>query len=201
MRRFGLLVAAAGAVAFIASLALLKYASFGFGAQTLWQFTTRLPVVLTVLAALTLGLSLLALVQSSRVYPALATAIGFYIVGQFFPDDQLTYNPYRPGFWVCLAGAVAMAVGSLIALLAARPEPAASSPYRDRVVRSSYPPAPTPPLVAAAVQHVPAASATPASSEVPSASGAVRAGWFPDPLGEAGERYWSGREWTHEVRP
>jgi hypothetical protein len=50
------------------------------------QFTTRLPVVLTVLAALTLGLSLLALVQPSRVYPALATAISFYIVGQFFPD-------------------------------------------------------------------------------------------------------------------
>jgi len=201
MRRLGLLVAAAGAAAFIASLALLKYADFGSGAQTLWQFTTRLPVVLTVLAALTLGLSLLALVQTSRVYPALATAISFYIVGQFFPDGELSYSPYKAGFWVCLGGAVAMAVGSLIALVAARPQEPALLPYRDRAARSPSPIPPTAPPVAAGVQHAPAATATPIASEVPGASRAIPAGWFPDPLGEAGERYWSGREWTHEVRP
>ena len=201
MRRLGLLVAAGGAAAFIASLALLKYANFGLGAQTLWQFTTRLPVVLTVLAALTLGLSLLALVQTSRVRSALATAISFYIVGQFFPDGALSYSAYKAGFWVCLGGAVAMAVGSLVALVAARPAEAALSPHRDRAVRSTSPSVPTARLVGAGIQHAPAAAATPFASEVPSASGAVPAGWFPDPLGEAGERYWSGREWTHEVRP
>jgi Protein of unknown function (DUF2510) len=201
MRRFGLLVAAAGAVAFIASLALLKYADLGLGGQTMWQFTTRLPVVLTVLAALTLGLSLLALAQRSRVYPALATAIGFYVLGQFFPDGNLSYTPYKAGFWVCVAGAVAMAVGSLIALVAARPEEAERSTYRDRAVRAPSGPAPSAPLVAAGVQQAPAATAMPVATEVPNAAGAIPAGWFPDPLGEAGERYWSGSEWTHQVRP
>jgi hypothetical protein len=200
MRRFGLLVATAGAVAFIASLALLKYADLGFGGQTLWQFTTRLPVVLTVLAALTLGLSLLALVQPSRVYPALAAAISFYIVGQFFPDGAVSYSPYKAGFWVCLGGAVAMALGSLVALVAARSEEQALSPYRDAAVRSPAPPAPTAPLVAAGIQYAPAATATPVAGELPGASRAIPAGWFPDPLREAAERYWSGREWTHEVR-
>lgn len=216
MRRFGLLASAVGAVVFIASLALLKYADFGNGSFKLWDVTTRLPVVLTVLAALTLGLSLLALVRPSRLYPALTTATGFYILGQFFPDSAVSYTVYRPGFWVCVAGAVAMAAGSLISLLAAPVEESMPASYADHPAWSRPGAAATstgtagaglaatreaaPVASAATFSDAPAPAAPSAATEAPTAPHAVPAGWFRDPLGEARERYWSGTEWTHEVR-
>jgi hypothetical protein len=45
---------------------------------------------------------------------------------------------------------------------------------------------------AAAPTPVPAPAAAPASAP---------AGWFPDPAGGAGRRYWDGIAWTHHVQP
>jgi hypothetical protein len=39
-----------------------------------------------------------------------------------------------------------------------------------------------------------------ASSSGPSISGAIPAGWYPDPAGGAGKRWWDGTQWTHNTQ-
>lgn len=41
-------------------------------------------------------------------------------------------------------------------------------------------------------------SATPAAASPPPVA---PAGWYPDPVGNAGQRYWDGRQWTEETGP
>jgi hypothetical protein len=36
--------------------------------------------------------------------------------------------------------------------------------------------------------------------EVPAGGAAVAPGWYPDPAGEAGERWWDGTAWTAQTR-
>jgi hypothetical protein len=43
-------------------------------------------------------------------------------------------------------------------------------------------------------------SAVPAASQEPSRPELAPAGWYPDPSGQASERYWDGRSWTESAR-
>jgi len=39
------------------------------------------------------------------------------------------------------------------------------------------------------------------SGQAPAAAAAVPAGWYPDPSGQAPQRYWDGAAWTGHTAP
>ena len=59
------------------------------------------------------------------------------------------------------------------------------------------PPAAPPPSGAASPESAPPPGAPPP----PPPPGGVPAGWYPDPAGGGGLRYWNGTTWTEDVRP
>jgi hypothetical protein len=101
-----------GAVAFIVSLNL-HYV----GTLSLWDLTTRGPVLLTIFAAAVFVLAVAAMTWDS---PALAlgqAALGCYLLGQAFPLTAPSYEHLGPGFWIESVSALVMAVGGVFAVV------------------------------------------------------------------------------------
>lgn len=238
MKRVGSVVLMAGAVLVIVSN-FLRY--FTDSSLTVWQVTTRYPVVLTVLAALAVAMAAVCF-TGERVLPLGAAAVlGAFLVGEAFPVWTNSYH-YRIGFWLAVGGAMLMVVGGLVALAggiraASEPAlgfmPAAGGPTTTAVSGAS-----TTAVSGAATtvvsdastawpmgapQSQPVAGAAPAATtstwagriatprgETTSGPTATTnstptavlppAGWYPDPAGTARDRYWSGDQWTHDVR-
>jgi hypothetical protein len=234
MRRLGLVLVAVGAVIVVASLALLQYADFGSGPQKLWDVTTRLPLIITIVAGLGGLMAVFAIFSDAWLLPVLATGAGFFLFGELFPVGVPSYSGYKAGFWVAIAGAVLMSVAGVIALIGTKYElelealgsgreggtaasawAATGSPATDAAsVTSSAAAAPNSAPAANSVAAESRAAtpspgvgadrrmaATTTTADAPSAESRLPpAGWYADPAGQAPERYWSGSEWTHQLR-
>jgi hypothetical protein len=127
-----------GSLVFLLSVSLLHYVD----SATLWDLTTRLPVILIVLAVGALIVAGVSFFQQSIILPIISTCVGFYLFGQFFDIATSSYRGYGVGFWLGSAGALAMAVGGLLSLLGCA-QTQATTPYaRDDLAVSPVTPAP-----------------------------------------------------------
>jgi hypothetical protein len=109
-----------GGLVLLAALAFLPYfgGSFLFRGRepTLWDLTTRLPVVLTVIGTAAIALGVASLLNAAPILPLLAACCSFYLFGQIFPDGLLAYNDFGVGFWLATSATVAMSLGGILAL-------------------------------------------------------------------------------------
>jgi hypothetical protein len=167
-----------GSLVFVVSLAVLPYAEVGTQTETLWDGTTRFPVILTIVAALAGALAFASVFADVVILPVLAMGLSFWLLGQFFPTYAAKYTFFGIGFWLCTAAALTASVGGIVTLVGSR---FASS--------GSLQPAgsPPPPMVA------PITASQPPAAPVP-------AGWYADPSQPGRRRYWSGVEWTEQVQ-
>jgi hypothetical protein len=224
MRRLGLVLVAVGAASVVASLVLLPY----IASKTLWDLTTRIPLIITIVAALGGLMAIAAIFLDAWLLPVLATGAGFFLFGELFPlDPPSGYSIYKPGFWLGIAGAVVMSVAGVTALVGVRqeleldtlgggsagasaafPSPATTSPATNPASATSS--GRTAPVVATAFAPL-APSPMPATNSGGAATTTTieatsfepqlpPAGWYADPAGQARERYWSGSEWTRQLR-
>jgi hypothetical protein len=174
MRTFGRVTMIAGSLVTAIALATLQYANFGNGGETLWQTTTREPVIVTVVAIAAAALAVASLSADSMILPVLAAGCCFWLFGQLFYAGQTTYAGLKGGFWVPVVAAFIASIGGLFSVIGYRAGiPAAAS-------RDAPPPRTAP------------APAMPAPTTPPP-------GWYPDPSQPGRQRYWSGDSWTEQV--
>jgi hypothetical protein len=100
-----------GGVAFLGALMFLDYGKGG----TMWDYTTREPAILTVVALAAVGLAAASLCTGLLALPLLAACCSFYLFGRVFPIGAPSYRPAATGFWVLLATSVTMSVGGVVA--------------------------------------------------------------------------------------
>jgi hypothetical protein len=113
-QRAGAIVVIVSGLVFLAALSFLPYASRP--RRTLWALTTRLPIILTVIAALAIAFALLGLLTGALIPTLLATCCSFYLFGQFFPDGARAYHGVGDGFWLATSATVVMSIGGVIAV-------------------------------------------------------------------------------------
>lgn len=178
MKLAGKITMLVGGIAFMASLAGLNYWNVGAGSQTLWSYTTREPVILTILAVVVCGLAIASVFAESFLLPFIATCVSFYLLGQFFYDGDPVFSHYGAGYWIGTTASVAMSVGGFLAVIA-----------QQRAAKRAAAAAMSPPPPA----YVPVPAPPPPVTTSP-------AGWYADASGQALERYWSGTAWTGDVR-
>lgn len=82
---------------------------------TLWDLRTRLPIVLTVVAAIALAFAVAGILATTPIPSLLATCCSFYLSGQFFPDGARAYNGTGLGFWLATGATIAMSIGGVLA--------------------------------------------------------------------------------------
>ena len=134
MRQAGIVTVIVGGVVFIIALAVLDWFALprvthtpqGIGivihGVTLWDYQTRLPGILTVLAAASVALAAVSLLTDSILAVLAPTCCAFFLLGETFPVGLRDYSLYRVGFWVSTGAAVAMSIGGVLAVTgAARP--------------------------------------------------------------------------------
>ena len=107
----------------LVALALLPYfggdfplGRFGPEPTTLWDLTTREPVILTVVGVAAIAAAARGLLADEPILLTLATGFSFYLFGRVFPVGAPTYGFYGVGFWVVTAAAFTMSVGGVLAV-------------------------------------------------------------------------------------
>lgn len=218
MKRIGVATVAGGGVAVIGSL-FVHYAAD----TSVWQLTTRYPVLLTILALVAIGLTAASLAVNRTWLLAVATAVSAFILGEAFPAELTSYN-YQLGFWLAVAGAAIMVLGGIMATAASIKESrrawapnAAHTANSGAAASGSFGNGATVPAAANSVTSPgapsnrsyqtadsPPGGATAQAADAPAAAALTSvlppAGWYPDPARTAEERYWSGQAWTEDVR-
>ena len=176
MRTFGRVTMIAGSSVTAIGLAALKFSNFGNGSQTLWQYTTREPVIVTVVALAAAALAFTSMFADAAIVPVLAAGCCFWLFGQLFYAGQPTYTGLKGGFWVPVVAAFIASIGGLFSVIGYRvgAGAAAASMGGGPPRTASAPPMPAP--------------TTPPS------------GWYPDPSQTGRQRYWSGDSWTEQVQ-
>ncbi|HEX3510597.1 MAG TPA: hypothetical protein VHT27_05795 [Solirubrobacteraceae bacterium] len=81
----------------------------------MWDYTTREPAILTVVAIAATGLAAASLSTELLVLPLLAACCSFYLFGRVFPIGAPSYRLAATGFWVLLAASVTMSLGGVLA--------------------------------------------------------------------------------------
>jgi hypothetical protein len=113
-RRAGCIVVIAGGVVFLLAVTFLDYVSPP-SPHTLWDLTTRLPLVLTIVAVAAVLLAIVSLMSDSQLAAVLAACFSFYLFGQFFPVGAPFYNGLGVGVWLATSATIAMSVGGVLA--------------------------------------------------------------------------------------
>jgi hypothetical protein len=133
---------------------------------------------------LVVAFTAVAVVTRRRVFAFVAMVVALIICGDSL--DTAVYLAFgnfhgtSVGFWLQPIGGLILASGALVAYLAHEGDLAAfPTEYPAGTPVGADRPAPPPP------EQAPA-------PEVP-------AGWYPDPAGEARQRYWDGRQWTSQT--
>jgi hypothetical protein len=103
-----------GGIVFLGALARLNYV----GTATLWELTTREPVILTVLVLAVCGLATASLFSDAFLLPLVATCVSFYLWGQVFLDSPNSYAGLGLGYWVPAVAAFGMSIAGLLAVVA-----------------------------------------------------------------------------------
>jgi hypothetical protein len=171
MKVAGAVLTLAGGAAAIVSMFLDYLSDLS---KSLWDLTTRYPVLFTVLTGAAMALAVLALVVNRWPPAVFSAAISWFLLGQSFEMGAPDYDPFGVGFWILVGGSLTMAVGGLL-LTGGLASESRYEGWSDARVQAA---------AAVPIER----SATPP------------AGWYPDPGRLAGERYWSGDAWTSQVR-
>lgn len=153
---------------------------------SVWQVTTRYPLIVTILAAAAMVLAVASLAVHRWLFLALAGLISAFVLGEVFPLIFPSYH-YQVGFWLWTAGAAIMTTGSVLALTGS------IDALRRAERRAGI-------AFAADTSRRDAALQDPRSSAIPSDATLPQPGWYPDPAGAAEERYWAGEAWTENLR-
>jgi uncharacterized protein DUF2510 len=141
-----------------------------------WKLATRADVILLILVVAAMACLAIGFVAAPRVLAAIAAGFAGVAFGVAFPFDARSFNDFGPGMWVMALAALAMFVGAVLA--------SADGVSRDRAGSPSA-----------------GASGPPAAPTPPAAPAGAPPGWYPDPGGGGGQRYWSGQGWGSETRP
>jgi hypothetical protein len=182
-------IAAIGIVLVIVSNWVSVFPSFKY-----WDDGT-IGAFILILAIVTGVLLLSSLVVRSAGLSLAGAATGLVACGfLLFVPVEVAFGEFglvRAGAWLGAVGGVLLGFGSLFAYVADRA--AATAPF---AISSPEPSAPA----AAGTEPQPtpreAAAVGAASSD---AAGAAPAGWYDDPAGQAGRRYWDGQQWTTQT--
>lgn len=156
--------------------------------QSFFEFYTRYDIVLALLCVLAVVLAIVDRFVRANLLP-LAGAIGFFLLSDpaFILCDEFGGTlDKQSGFYLHLLGALTLSATTLMSLLA---DSAGARQPTSAMTTSPPPPPPPPPSVAP--QRPPSA---------PTAGPPAHEGWYPDPLGQTNERYWSGSSWTDQTR-
>ncbi len=218
MKRIGIATLVGGGVAVIVS-SFLHYVVN----TSVWQLTTRYPVIITILAVSAIGLAVTSLAVNRWPLLAVATAASAFILGEVFPLVVSSYH-YQLGFWLAVAGSAIMILGGVIATAASVNESqrgratkaaafaataggAASVPFGNGTTAPLTANPTAPPSSSSYRSHQtngsPSGTAAVQAAGAPAAASTAvlpPAGWYPDPAGTGEERYWSGKAWTEGVR-
>jgi hypothetical protein len=125
LRIIGTILVIVGGVLFLVALTFLPYFSSGllgrfFREPTLWDVTTREPVILTMVGVAAILSAVGALLTDEPVLLILASVFSFYLFGRIFPVGPVTYRLYGVGFWVATAATFTMSVGCVLAVAGLR---------------------------------------------------------------------------------
>jgi hypothetical protein len=137
-------------------------------------------IVVTVMAALVVVLALAALLGGGRVSEAVSLIVALLLAGYVANQVVLAVwlsREFRDGVVLASAGSAALIVAGCVTLHA--------------LVRVRTP-RPETAVTTSAPARMTASVATPAAN--PGAATAPP-GWYPDPAGSAGQRYWDGSTW------
>lgn len=165
----------AGGLVVVMSLFLHYYEE-----RSLWSILPRAGVFYTLLVLAAVTFAILAFFFDSPLLVVAQAALGVYIFGLIFPLVESEYRG-EVGFWLSAVGSLAMAVGGGLSLAAVWPRSWPSVTgwgMGGLVATAARSPAPAPPGAP---------------------SGTPPAGWYPNPSGEANNRYWTGTAWTDSV--
>jgi hypothetical protein len=149
---------------------------------------------------LTVALLTIALVTKRPAFSLAAAVVALLACGFLISTPVfLAFNQFdfvRAGLWIGVVGGVLLGAGALMTYLAEQMGPA---DVLERKALSASPPtttgavyAPTPATEIAAKPAAPAGAPLQESTAIP-------AGWYPDPAGGAGQRYWDGQKWTGQT--
>jgi hypothetical protein len=190
---------------------------------SVWQLTTRYPVVITILAVAVIGLAVASLAIDRWLLLVVATAASAFILGEVFPLVVSSYH-YQLGFWLAVAGSAIMILGGIIATAASvkesqrgrAPATAAFAAASGGAVSVPFGNGTTAPVTADPTASPnspsnpsnqtagsPRGTAALQAADAPAAASTAvlpPAGWYPDPAGTGRERYWSGEAWMKDVR-
>lgn len=215
MKVIGIAIVVAGGVAVIVSQ-FLTYDSVSD--NSIWQQTTRYPIILTAVAAIAVALAVVSLIIKRWLLLGLAAVISAFLLGETFPVGAVEYDAYEVGFWVLVGGALLMTAGAVLAAadsvnlqlkLERRAGIGSAAHFVGHPDTGAVAPAPSDPVsprpqevlserqpadVGRATEHGSRAATGAATGDLPPA------GWYPDPAGAARERYWSGQAWLNDVR-
>ena len=153
---------------------------------SVWQLTTRYPLIITALVAAAMALAVTSLAVDRWLLLAFAGLISAFVLGEVFPLIVTSYH-YEIGFWVWTAGTAIMTAGSVLALTGS------INALRRAERRAGV-------AFAADTSRRPADPRDVDDSTTPSGVTLPPAGWYPDPAGAARERFWAGEAWTENVR-
>jgi len=172
-RVLGKALAIGGAALGAIATFLPAYGDFDGGSVTYWTFNRRFDAVTLVVLVAVVALGVISIVRPMRGVNIALAAASASIAGTFIPYAVEASDGAKVGIFVMgLAGVIAC-VGAIFVLL------------------TEFAAVPAETMV---VAHTPAPAA-------PAAPAAAPAGWFPDPAGGNGRRYWNGAAWTQHVQP
>lgn len=83
-----------GGLLFLVALTFVGY----FRSVTLWELTTREPLILTLIAMAAIGLATMSFVFDAMWPPLLAACLSFYLFGQVLPIGAFSYKFAGVGF-------------------------------------------------------------------------------------------------------
>ncbi len=158
------------------------------GGATLWSGGARYALLVTLLAVAGVTLSVVSIFADFPVLVGAQVALGVYAFGEVFTLSTVfntNFSGLQIGFWLASISAAAMLVGACLL--------AASIWGRQGWRPTTGLVGTRGPLTAAAAQNV--AYTVPTNGHASPAPG-----WYRDPSGQAGFRYWSGQAWTDQVQ-
>jgi Protein of unknown function (DUF2510) len=149
----------------------LNYIDSSFLKGTFWKLAHRLDVIVLVLVLLAAAALAMGLVTTTpRGVAAVAAAFAGAVFGLVSPLDARSFNDFGAGMWLMSIAALVMTAGAVIAALAPNGAAAGAAATGGGLGGAAAPPAGPPP------------------------------GWYADPSGQGGERYWSGTAWSDQTR-
>jgi hypothetical protein len=115
-QRAGSIAVVVGGLVFLVAQTFLDYVEIGPYSYTVWHLNTRVPIILTVVAVVAVALAVASLITDAVLFPILALACSFFLLGRDLPIQYRHYSGLGVGLWLATAAVIAMSVGGALAL-------------------------------------------------------------------------------------